>query len=497
MNNVPLNVPQNRILSLNEREIQNEGEFVLYWMVSNRRLQWNFSLDHAIQQANLLGKPLVIIEALRCDYQWASDRIHQFIVQGMKDNQSLASAEGLSYYCYVEPTKGAGKGLIHQLAQRACMVVTDYFPCFFLPAMVRKTAQKISVRMDAVDSNGLFPLQEANREFTTAASFRRHLQKTLVPFLAQVPTEQPYQHLKNKSLVSLEDIEQRWPRPDFGALLGQGGLKHLPIDHDVHPIALHGGRKAGVQRRDVFLQTKMNRYHSDRNQVDNGAASGLSPYLHFGYISVHELWCEIRRMEAWTSSKLPPKATGSRAGWWNMSAGTEALLDELITWRELGYVFCHRHLDDYDQLSSLPDWAQKTIEEHKDDPRQTTYTLQQLEDAQTHDEVWNCAQRQLRTEGVIHNYLRMLWGKKIYEWSASAEEAVQRLITLNNKYAIDGRNPNSYSGIFWIVGRFDRAWGPVRPIFGKLRYMSSDSTARKLDLKQYKKKYSATCLQHR
>ena len=175
-----------------------------------------------------------------------------------------------------------------------------------------------------------------------------------------------------------------------------------------------------------------------------------------------------------------------------MSPHGEAFLDEMITWRELGYNFAYHHPDTYDQLSSLPDWAKKTISEHKDDPRPTQYTLEELAHAKTHDNVWNAAQNQLRTEGIIHNYLRMLWGKKIYEWSPDAQTAIERLIELNNRYALDGRNPNSYSGIFWIVGRFDRAWGPVRPIFGKLRYMSSDSTKRKLKLSSYLKKYTPT-----
>ena len=173
-----------------------------------------------------------------------------------------------------------------------------------------------------------------------------------------------------------------------------------------------------------------------------------------------------------------------------MSKGAEALIDQLITWRELGYVFCHRNLHDYDSLASLPTWAQKTIAEHQHDIRPITYSLKELEQAQTHDDVWNSAQQQLMREGIIHNYLRMLWGKKIYEWSESAEQARINLIELNNKYALDGRNPNSYSGIFWIMGRFDRAWGPVRPIMGKLRYMSSHSTRRKLKTQTYEKRYA-------
>ena len=180
----------------------------------------------------------------------------------------------------------------------------------------------------------------------------------------------------------------------------------------------------------------------------------------------------------------------SKGGCWGLSENAEAFLDQLITWRELGYVFTHRNPRDYDKLSSLPQWALTTIEEHKDDPRPFTYTLAQLERAQTHDPIWNAAQRQLQEEGMMHNYLRMLWGKKIYEWSHTAEEALQKLIELNNRYALDGCNPNSYSGIFWILGRFDRAWGPERDIFGKIRYMSSASTERKLKLAPYLKRYS-------
>ena len=174
-----------------------------------------------------------------------------------------------------------------------------------------------------------------------------------------------------------------------------------------------------------------------------------------------------------------------------MSTAAESFFDEIITWRELGYVFCHQNPDDSDQLSSLPKWAKTTIEEHRNDPRPVTYSLEDLAQSKTHDPVWNAAQTQLREKGIIHNYLRMLWGKKIYEWSKTPEEAIQNLIELNNRYALDGRNPNSYSGIFWVLGRFDRAWGPVRPIFGKLRYMSSDSTKRKLSLKEYLKEFAS------
>jgi deoxyribodipyrimidine photo-lyase len=166
----------------------------------------------------------------------------------------------------------------------------------------------------------------------------------------------------------------------------------------------------------------------------------------------------------------------------------ESFLDELITWREIGFNMCWQR-EDYDQFASLPEWSKQTLAEHGDDPRQYVYGLEEYEAAATHDELWNAAQRQLVRDGRIHNYLRMLWGKKILEWSASPQEALGTMIELNNKYALDGRDPNSYSGIFWVLGRYDRAWGPERPIFGKVRYMSSENTARKLSVRGYIEQY--------
>ena len=171
-----------------------------------------------------------------------------------------------------------------------------------------------------------------------------------------------------------------------------------------------------------------------------------------------------------------------------MSPAAEAFLDELVTWRELGFCFCSRR-DDYDRYESLPDWARKTLADHAGDSREHCFSQAEFEAAATHDQVWNAAQTQLAREGRLHNYLRMLWGKKILHWSPSPREALDTMIELNNKYAVDGRDPNSYSGIFWVLGRYDRAWGPERPIFGKIRYMSSENTVRKLRMKKYLETY--------
>ena len=198
---------------------------------------------------------------------------------------------------------------------------------------------------------------------------------------------------------------------------------------------------------------------------------------------------DILELEGWSPHPGMDKTNGKRAGWWGLSEGAESYLDQVITWRELGYNMCALR-DDFDRYTSLPDWAQKTLSEHASDPRPNLYTLDEFAEAKTHDELWNAAQRELVTEGRMHNYLRMLWAKKILHWSPTPQAALSVLIELNNRYALDGRNPNSYSGIFWCLGRYDRPWGPERPVFGKIRYMTSASTRSKLKVKEYLSRYS-------
>ena len=200
--------------------------------------------------------------------------------------------------------------------------------------------------------------------------------------------------------------------------------------------------------------------------------------------------CAVFDREQWSIDKLADKATGSRAEWWGVGEAAESFLDEIITWRELGYNMACRS-EDVEKYESLPDWARRTLEKHADDPRAFIYTLEEFAEAKTHDPLWNAAQNQLVCEGRMHNYLRMLWGKKILEWTSSPRQALEVMIELNNKYAVDGRDPNSYSGIFWVLGRYDRLWGPERPIFGTVRYMSSQSTAKKLRVREYLRRYRA------
>ncbi|MCO6453701.1 MAG: deoxyribodipyrimidine photolyase [Pirellulaceae bacterium] len=459
-------------------------------MVAYRRPHWNFSLQRAVEWARDLRKPLVILEALRCGYRWASDRLHAFVIQGMAANQEALQDRQVLYYPYLEAEPGAGRGLLEALAERAAVVVSDDFPCFFLPRMAHAAAGRIPVRFELVDSNGMLPLRAADKVFARAYDFRRFLQKNLPAHWGHVPEAEPLADVRLPRLVELPaEIARRWPAADpRGIAECPRRLADFPIDHAVAPAATAGGWLAAGQRLERFVQGLLPVYHEQRNQPDQPATSGLSPYLHFGHISVHQVFDEVTRRDGWTPRKVSAQADGSSRGWWNASEPVESFLDELITWRELGYNMCWQR-DDYDQYDSLPDWARQTLAEHASDPRPQTYTLEEFERSETHDPLWNAAQRQLVREGTIHNYLRMLWGKKILHWTASPQEALDVMIHLNNKYALDGRNPNSYSGIFWTLGRYDRAWGPERPIFGKIRYMSSDNTARKVNVRQYLQTY--------
>jgi deoxyribodipyrimidine photo-lyase len=451
-------------------------------MIATRRVEW----------ANELGKPLLVLEALRCDYPWASDRIHRFVLDGMADNRETLDGSGIGYYPYVEPQKGAGKGLLEALAKRAAVVVTDEFPAFFLPRMVEAAASKVDVKLEAVDSNGLLPIRAAPDCFARAYDFRRFLQKELPEHLEQFPRRSVLMGDLAATFGEIStEVEERWPRASSRLLAGEESLDSLPIDHEVTALEDRGGYEAGQRVLQRFLEERLERYGEDRNQPEEAVTSGLSPYLHFGHVSAHQILDAVARREDWGPWKLGDDRKGARKGWWNLEASTEAFLDELVTWRELGYNFCH-HRPDHGEYSALSDWARESLAEHAGDERPHLYSLEEFEGAATHDDLWNAAQNELRRSGRIHNYLRMLWGKKILHWSRSPQRALDIMIELNNKYAIDGRNPNSYTGILWVLGRFDRAWGPEREVFGKVRYMSSRNTRRKIRVDGYVRHWTSS-----
>jgi deoxyribodipyrimidine photo-lyase len=477
-----------RIRECNRQGVNGSGDYILYWMIANRRLHYNFSLDRALEYCAELGKPLVIFEPLRVGYHWASDRMHAFVLEGMADNAKKCEEVGVCYYPHVEAEKDADKGLLAALAEKACVVVTDDYPAFFLPRMIASAAKKLEVLLEAIDSNGLLPMRATDAAAIRAFDFRRTLQKELPKYFREVPKADPLSKVKDAAGAKIPSaVLKTWLAASEKLLAAdEGALRALPIDHEVGPGYLPGGHSAAQKHMKEFLAKKLARY-AERNEADEDLASGLSPYLHFGHLSAHEIFVELARQEKWKPEKVAVRTNGSKEGWWNMSAAAEGYLDELVTWREVGFNFAS-HRGDVDEYGSLPEWAKKTLKEHTRDEREHVYTLKEFEEAKTHDQLWNAAQMQLVREGRIQNYLRMLWGKKILEWTKTPEEAAKIMIHLNNKYGLDGRDPNSYCGIFWVLGRYDRPW-PERPVFGVIRYMSSENTARKISVKKYMRKY--------
>lgn len=486
---VPSTVPASRIKPLNDRSLNPHGAIVLYWMTSARRAQWNFGLQHAAEVARALDRPLVVLEALRCDYPWASDRLHRFVLDGMAAN-AAALAGRVVYHPYVEPEPGHGRGLLRALSAHACTVVTDLYPGFFLPAMADAAARQIAVPLDAVDSNGLIPIAEHGRAFPTARGYRSWMQRHLREHLRHVPLPDPLgPDDRDRAAAALpDDIGRRWPAADPALLAGDASaLARLPIDHAVGPAPARGGSAHAARTLRAFVERRLDRYGNDHNHPDLEATSRLSPYLHFGHISSHEIFAAVMSHERWTTRKLATSGGGAREGWWGVSPSAEAFLDQLAVWRELAFNGS-AWTPGFDRYDTLPAWARRTLDAHRDDPRPHLYTIDQLEAAGTHDEVWNAAQRQMAAEGWCHGYARMLWGKKILEWSAEPAEALLHMEHLMSRYSLDGRDPISSASFGWVLGRYDRPWFE-RPIFGTVRYMTSASARKKLKMKAWLEKY--------
>jgi len=485
------NINSKRVFKRNDNEPNPDGEYVLYWMQINRRLHYNFALEYAVAWANKLGKPLMIFEGLSCDYPWRTDRSHWFIMQGMEEHQQFADEHKLNYYGFLEEKAGEYPDLFSKLAEKSSLVITDEYPVFIMRERNERIPKTLNVPYITIDSNGIIPLGLSDKAPYSAYIFRKTMQKKFRQCFEEPPEENPLEKLENTARISLpESITQKYPTAKEADRYNKEWLSTIDVDHSVKPIQMDGTRKAGLERMNTFMEFDLKAYDEDRNDPDKEATSRLSPWLHFGKISEHEIVdnCLRRQPRGWSRDELAPQA-GKRDGFFGGETGIEAYLDEVITWREVGFHFAH-HVDNYDKFESLPDWAQKTLEEHEADERPHIYSYEQLANAETEDDIWNAAQRQLVREGRIHNYLRMLWGKKVLQWTPDVRTALEYLIKLNNTYAIDGRDPNSYSGIFWILGRFDRAWGPERKIYGKVRYMTSDSTRKKVKIKEYLEKYS-------
>jgi deoxyribodipyrimidine photo-lyase len=484
-------VIQSRTRVLVDRPVRQSGEFVLYWMTSARRTRSNFALERAVNLAREHRKPLIVLEGLRADYRWANDRIHRFLLDGMADNARRFAATPVTYFPFVERTAGGGKGLLRALSAHAAAVIADDYPAFFLPRMLEAAIRQVDARFEAVDANGILPMRSSPKCFSTAFSFRAYLQSTLREHVQAWPAEMRFDDLPRLAGLPRE-IEARWPPAHPGDLETPARLiATLPVDHSVAPVDLRGGERAASIALAGFVRDLLPHYNDNRRQPSVRGTSRLSPYLHFGHVGAHEVFSAVMSAEKWTTRRLAVKGGGRRAGWWGVSPDAESFLDQLMTWRELGFNMCVHRPADYDRYASLPDWARATLEKHSRDPRKHVYTRAQFESADTHDPLWNAAQRELVSDGWMHNYMRMLWGKKILEWTRAPEDALEMMTEIMNKHALDGRDPNSYAGYLWTLGRYDRPWAPERPVFGTVRYMSSESTMKKLRMKPYLATYGS------
>ncbi len=472
---------QARLRRLNAAATRGTGDYVLYWMQIYRRFERNHALEYAARCAAGLGKPLVVYEGLRLDYPWASRRLHRFILEGMSENAATAARLGIPYWPFVETPASPARGLVARLAARAALVVTDDFPCFIVPDQSAALAQRSDAPVFAVDSNGLVPISLLGAPVAAAAHLRPRIHKAFAeawthrtPLTPSLPPSR-----------ALDVPFEPWRPPrDLDAFVAE-----LPVDASVPAVKiLRGGRAAAQAQLAGFVARRLKGYAEHRSEPASpadGHASGLSPYLHFGHIAIEEVVEAVLGAD-YSRDELRVHNRGKREGYFGEDPDVNGFLDEALTWRDVGFNWHWTRRQDTRSLeTALPAWAYATLRTHASDARAFLYTPEQWEAAATHDPLWNAAQRELVATGTIHNYLRMLWGKKVIEWSRTPEEAYATLVHLNNKYALDGRNPNSWTGILWCFGLFDRPWAPERNALGVLRYMSSDNTARKFKLGRY------------
>jgi deoxyribodipyrimidine photo-lyase len=363
-------------------------------------------------------------------------------------------------------------------------VVTDDFPCFIVPAQSAALARKVDVPVITVDSSSVVPISLLGPPVAAAAHLRPRIHKAFAEAWSHRAASEPGVSRAARGTVSAPF--EVWAPSDVGEFVND-----LPLDSTVPPVtATPGGAEAARERLASFVRHRLGGYAERRSEPrapGEGHASGLSAYLHFGHISIEEVAeVALGTTGDWTPEELRIHNRGKREGFFCDDPDVNSFLDEALTWRDVGFTWHRARGEDARSLeTALPSWALQTLGAHADDERPHLYSMDELEAGQTHDELWNAAQRELVTTGTIHNYLRMLWGKKVLEWSPSAAEAYRVLEHLNNKYALDGRDPNSYSGILWCFGLFDRPWAPERKIFGRVRYMSSANTARKFRLGPY------------
>lgn len=505
-----------RLRKANDRPVNKSGRYVLLWLEMVRRLHSSHALDYALHLCRHLKKPLVVYEGLKLNYPWANARHHTFILQGMRDNGAAAKELGVAYWPFVETPGDNGHGLVRRLCADACVLVTDDYPAYIVPAQNRAVAATVDVPVHLIDGNSLVPLSLLGPPVAAAAHLRPRIHRQFADAWANRAAAEPD---VPKGRGKLDPPFEPWdPACDIPAF-----VRSLSLDQTVKPVAdAPGGTAAGRATLADFVAKKLPRYAEARKDPDapeRNTASRLSAYLHYGHLGIQDVAEAVLDAVGWTPADLERAPRNRKEAFPSADPSASRYLDEAMTWRDVGYHWHFRrnaecgmrnaecenktwqddgevpqfNFETFDFSPGgertldvvLPEWAKVTLGKHAPDRREHLYSLEGFEAGATHDELWNAAHKELVHTGRIHNYLRMLWAKKVLEWSTTPAEAYRTLEHLNNKYALDGRDPNSYTGIHWCFGLFDRPWPPERPVTGVLRYMSSDNTARKFKLGGY------------
>jgi len=431
------------------------GRSVLYWMQRTQRGKDNHALDVAVRAGNEMRMPVVVCFLAVANFPGANLRSFTFLNQGLPEIEEELAERNIGFVL-----RRAPECSVERLAAEmgASLVVGDENPLRGPERWRRMVTERLEVPFWTVDSDVVVPTKLIEMPQYGAYTIRPRLQRLLPEFLRPLENPRAEHGWKRPKGLQAED-----PRADI--TIGWGKL-----DRSVTPVeAWRGGPREARRRLKHFVDVILPTYERDRNRPELDGSSRLSPYLHFGHIGPVTVALAIN------------EAVRRRPG---LGTARDSFFNEMIVWRELAVNFV-RTCPTYDRLECAEPWARKTIAEHARDEREHLYTLQQMEGAETHDGLWNAAQRQMLHFGWMHNHVRMYWAKKILEWSPDVATAMDRAIYLNDKYFLDGRDPNGYAGVAWaIAGKFDRAW-TERPIFGKIRYMSGASTGRKFGSREY------------
>ncbi len=439
-----------RIRALNKKDVR-KGRYVLYWMQQAQRAEWNHALEHAVRRANEIGLPLLAVFAITQRFPGANERHYAFMLGGLRETQRSLRRRGVRLLVRLAPPLDA----VQVLAADAALVVTD---CGYLRVQRRwrrKLAQRIACRFEQVETDVVVPVETVSaKEEYAARTIRPKIHERLERFLT--PVEQ----------TALERDCLDLPADSVALADVPALLQSMRINRDAAPAgAFRPGAAEAKRLLDQFVSEKLASYDERRNDPNCDFTSHMSPYLHFGQIS--PLYVALRVRQA--------KGAGQ--------ANIDAYLEELIVRRELSMNFC-RYNRRYEEFDCLPEWAQETLRDHADDEREHSYAPAQLEAAETHDPYWNAAQREMVLRGKMHSYMRMYWGKKLLEWVPDPRRAHWLALELNDRYELDGRDPNGFAGVAWCFGKHDQAWGERR-VFGKVRYMSAGGLERKFDIHAY------------